>query len=40
MWNHLRWQLALDNILNKKYKYHGSGVYNPGTNLVLTLEVY
>jgi hemoglobin/transferrin/lactoferrin receptor protein len=40
MWNHLRWQLALDNILNKKYKYHGSGIYNPGATVVLTLEVY
>jgi len=40
LWKHLRWHLALDNILNKKYKYHGSGIYNPGTTIVLTLEVY
>lgn len=40
MWNHLRWHLDLENILNQKYKYHGSGIYNPGASLVLTLEVY
>jgi hemoglobin/transferrin/lactoferrin receptor protein len=40
IWNHLRCHIALENILNKKYKYHGSGIYNPGTDIVLTLEVY
>ncbi len=40
LWSHLRCHIALENILNKKYKYHGSGIYNPGATIVLTLEVY
>jgi|GEM_PF-87641 len=40
MWNHLRWNLSFENVFNKKYKYHGSGIYNPGSSLVLTLEVF
>lgn len=30
--------ISLENLLNQKYKYHASGVWAPGTNLVLTLE--
>ncbi len=30
--------LAAENLLNKAYKYHGSGLYAPGTNLVAGLE--
>ena len=36
--SHLRAGLALENLLNKKYKYHGSGIWAPGTNAVLTVE--
>ena len=36
--SHLRFGLALENLLNKKYKYHGSGVWAPGTNAVLMAE--
>lgn len=30
--------LVLENLLDKPYKYHGSGVFAPGTNAVLALE--
>ncbi len=30
--------LVLENLLDKAYKHHGSGVYAPGTNAVLTVE--
>jgi outer membrane receptor protein involved in Fe transport len=35
---HLRVLLAAENLLDRKYKYHGSGVYAPGTNVILQLE--
>lgn len=39
LWDHFRLSLNLENILNKKYKYHGSGIYSAGTNVTLTLEI-
>lgn len=30
--------LSIENILNRKYKYHASGVWAPGTNVVVSLE--
>ena len=35
---HLRLVFALENILDRKYKYHGSGVWAPGLNVMLTAE--
>lgn len=35
---HLSISAALENLLNEKYKYHGSGVYRPGRQLVLHAE--
>lgn len=32
--------IALENVANKKYKTHGSGVFGPGTNLVLGYSLY
>jgi outer membrane cobalamin receptor len=29
---------TFENILNKEYKYHASGVYAPGFNMIVTLE--
>lgn len=40
LWDHVRCTLELDNILNKKYKYHGSGIYNPGTQVLLGVELF
>lgn len=40
LWDHLRCNLDIENIFNKAYKYHGSGIYNPGTGVALTLEIY
>ncbi len=37
---HLRAGLDVQNLLNKKYKYHGSGVWAPGTNAVLTVSLF
>ncbi len=34
----LRVLLTVENLLDRKYKYHASGVYGAGTNVVLTLE--
>jgi outer membrane receptor protein involved in Fe transport len=34
----LRATLALENLTDEKYKYHGSGVYRPGRQLVFGLE--
>jgi outer membrane receptor protein involved in Fe transport len=31
--------LVVDNLTNQKYKYHGSGVYSPGTNAVLSVDL-
>jgi outer membrane receptor protein involved in Fe transport len=35
---HLRVLLAAENLLDQEYKYHGSGVYSPGTSVVLQVE--
>lgn len=35
---HLRVLLAAENLLDQEYKYHGSGVYAPGTSVVLQVE--
>jgi hemoglobin/transferrin/lactoferrin receptor protein len=35
---HLRFTLALENIGDEAYKYHGSGVYRPGFQAVFSLE--
>jgi hemoglobin/transferrin/lactoferrin receptor protein len=36
----VRITLGVENIFNKKYKYHASGIYSPGTGVVLTLEIF
>lgn len=36
---HFRFVLNLENLFNKKYKYHASGVYRPGFNLVACAEI-
>ncbi|MBU1218287.1 TonB-dependent receptor [Myxococcota bacterium] len=36
--SNLRVGLSLENVLNKKYKYHGSGLYNAGRNFMLFFE--
>ncbi len=35
---HVRVTLAVDNLTNNKYRYHGSGLWAPGTNVMLTAE--
>jgi outer membrane receptor protein involved in Fe transport len=35
----LRMVMAFDNLLDRKYKYHASGLYSPGLNAVVTLEL-
>jgi len=40
LFEHVRLCIGLNNIFNQRYKYHASGIYNPGTNAVLTLEVF
>ncbi len=32
--------IALENLLDARYKYHGSGLYAPGVNAVMTLEMH
>jgi outer membrane receptor protein involved in Fe transport len=34
----LRLNLSLENILDTGYKYHGSGVWSPGSNFILSAE--
>ncbi len=36
---HHRLSLAVENLLDEQYKYHGSGIYAPGTNALLGYEV-
>jgi outer membrane receptor protein involved in Fe transport len=36
--SHLRVILAAENLLDQAYKFHGSGVWAPGTNVILTVE--
>ena len=38
LFDHLRVTAAVENLLNKKYKYHGSGIWSPGTNAVVSVE--
>jgi len=40
MTTYTTWALALENVANEAYKYHGSGVYAPGTNAMLSVEVH
>jgi len=40
LWDHLALLLRLENLLDTKYKYHGSGVYAPGINGILTMRVF
>lgn len=35
----VRLVLAVENMTNEKYKYHASGVYGPGTNGIVSVEV-
>jgi hemoglobin/transferrin/lactoferrin receptor protein len=35
----LKITLALENILDKKYKYHGSGIWSPGRDFIIATEV-
>jgi hemoglobin/transferrin/lactoferrin receptor protein len=35
----LKITLALENILDKKYKYHGSGIWSPGRDFIVATEV-
>jgi outer membrane receptor protein involved in Fe transport len=39
-WEHLSVGLRAENLLDRKYKYHGSGIYASGTNVLLTLRGY
>jgi hemoglobin/transferrin/lactoferrin receptor protein len=36
---HFRFVLNLENILDEKYKYHGSGLYRPGFQVVTCAEI-
>jgi outer membrane receptor protein involved in Fe transport len=38
-WKYLAIDLSVKNILNKDYRYHGSGINGYGRSLFLTLEV-
>jgi len=40
VYRHLRLGLTVANFLNYRYRYHASGIYAPGTNAVLTLEMF
>lgn len=31
--------MIVENITNEKYKYHGSGIWGPGTNAILTAKI-
>jgi outer membrane receptor protein involved in Fe transport len=35
----LHFKLALENVFNKKYKYHSSGIYRPGRQFILGAEI-
>ncbi len=39
MFRMVRLGLVLENVTNQKYRYHGSGLWCAGTNLVTTLEL-
>ena len=38
LYQHVRLTLAVDNLTNAKYRYHGSGLWAAGTNVMLTAE--
>jgi hemoglobin/transferrin/lactoferrin receptor protein len=38
--DHFRLGMTVENLLDYRYKYHASGVYSPGTNAVITAEMY
>jgi len=38
LYGHVRLTLAVDNLTNAKYRYHGSGLWAAGTNVMLTAE--
>ncbi len=38
LYRKIRLTLAVDNLTNTKYRYHGSGLWAPGTNVMLTAE--
>lgn len=38
VYDHLRLGLAVENLLDEDYKFHGSGLFSPGTNAILSLE--
>jgi len=35
----VKFTLAVENLLDKEYKYHGSGIYSPGVNAIFSVEV-
>ncbi len=38
LYQHARLTLNAENLLDKKYKYHASGIYSPGTNVIVGVE--
>lgn len=36
----LVFRIAVENLLNETYRYHGSGVYGPGTSALFSLEFF
>jgi len=40
VFDHYQLLLRIENLLNQKYKLHGSGLYGPGTNVVLTARAF
>lgn len=38
--DHIRLSLGVENIFNRKYKYHASGIYSPGTDIIISLEIF
>lgn len=38
--DHARWSLSLENLGDKNYRVHGSGVNGPGLNIISTLELF
>lgn len=39
-WENVRVALSAENLLDKKYKYHASGIFASGINVLLTLELF
>jgi len=37
---HVRLTLAAENLLDKRYKYHASGIFSPGINVLVTCEAF